>query len=76
MDNKVIAHFYKIDKSLLVFTCMSVNTYIMFKYYKYLHQYIKPINLKYANQIENFTCGWCIGGIIFYNSFIWNNYYK
>jgi hypothetical protein len=76
MDNKVGAQFYKIDKKLLIFTCVSVNTYIMFKYYKFLNRYIKQINPNYTNHIEHFMCGSCIAGIVLYPWFIWKNYFK
>ena len=71
MDNKVCAYFHKIDKKLLIFTCVSVNTYIIFKYYKFLNKYIKQMN---PNYIEHIMCGYCIGGIVLYPYFILKNY--
>ena len=74
MDNKVCAHFHRIDKKLIIFTCVSVNTYIIFKYYKFLNRYIKQMNPNHTNYIEHIMCGYCIGGIVLYPYFIWKNY--
>jgi hypothetical protein len=70
-NNKVIAHFYQRDKKLLVLTCISINSYVIFKYCKYLNRHIKSHDLYYGTVGDAFLGGWCIGGVLFINRYLW-----